>query len=97
MGMKGEGLKCPFWAFDPPNIIEFLSERSPLVNLPAHTHIPTSLVLKYAFGKIPETADDDEEAERTELVLNIWIIRVNSSPNVGYVLGELSVLVPLDG
>ena len=97
MGMRGEGLKCPFWAFHPPNIIEFLTERSPLENLPAHTYTPTSLVLKYAFGQLLETAGDDEEAERTELVLDIWIIRVNSSPNVGYVLGELSVLVPLDG
>jgi hypothetical protein len=67
------------------------------VNLLAHTHIPASLVLRYAFGQLLETAGDDEEAERMELALDIWIIRVNGSPNVGDVLGELRVLVPLDG
>ena len=78
-------------------MVEFFTARDPLVNLPTHTHIPTSLVLRYTFGQLPETAGDDEAAERMELALNIWIIRVNSSPNVGDVLGELRVLVPLGG
>ena len=56
--------------------------------------MPTFLVLKYVSGQLPETAGDDEEAERMKLVLNIWIKRVNSSPNVGDMLGELKVLVP---
>ena len=95
--MGGGDYRCPFWAFHPPNIVEFLTARSPIVNPLTDTHTPTSLVLNYAFGQLPKTASDDEEAERIELVLIIWIIRANSSPNVGDVLGELNVLVPLGG
>ena len=49
----------------------------------------------YAFGQLPETASDNEEAERCELMLIIWITQVNSSPNVGDVIRDRRILIPV--
>ena len=68
---NGLKVKCPSWSIYPPNIVEFFTVRSPFVNLLSYAHFPTSLVPRYTFGQIPETAGENEEAERVELLLII--------------------------
>lgn len=58
--------------------------RSPFVNLPTYTQFPTSLVLRYTFGQLSETAGDDEEAvsllhkkyRRVAKILRVGLVEV---------------------